>query len=277
MTMKLKDGWTGTAYTLPETMTLKGLPDVTMQSAMKDFAYGQGRYPLGDWIVRSKTLRLEGWVIGNTPTHVKTLHEEFRNAFLIEPDNDYYCLWYFPWDDDWSWRVFTKKLSGTYEKGGFNRVIKVRADLEMLFDALEYKELTASGPTNIDADPKDLTVSPEVAVETPAVITITAATTLADGFVIEQKVGGNVRKTMSYAGSLINTDVVEIDAVAGTVKLNGSNDINNFEGQFPTAMPYDISGSARTHTFTITGTGYAGTWATFKYEYRKNRVGSLSD
>ena len=278
--MKINTTWDGSAgspYTIPNTVRQKGLLEEAIQSNEIDFAFAQGRYPVGDWIVRGKKLRLDGWIIGNTPTHVKTVHERFRNAFLAERHLYYNCLWFFPLDDDWSYRFNGVKMKAPYEQGGFNRVIKVTVDLVTLFDALEYKVLTAEGPTNIDADPDTIATTPAVSVDTPARITITAATTLANGFTIEQSVGGVIRKTMIYAGALVNNDVVVIDGINGVVTLNSANDINNFNGQYPTAMAVDINGAARTHTFTITGTGYAGTWATFKYEYRKNRVGSLSD
>jgi len=67
------------------------------------------------------------------------------------------------------------------------------------------------------------------------VYTLTCDDTLTDTTVVLTNTATG--EALTWEGSLVNTDVLEIDAVNGTVKLNGAEDMVNVSGEFPRLLP----------------------------------------
>jgi len=113
-----------------------------------------------------------------------------------------------------------------------------------------YKdETTDTKNPVVSGTPYALTSDNDGDIEVSPVISYTAGGTQTN---VKIENAGDAAKYFEYAGGLVNTDVLEVDCLEGTVEKNGSDDIADFTGSFFNL----VSG---TNTINITITGTAGT------------------
>jgi phage-related protein len=93
---------------------------------------------------------------------------------------------------------------------------------------------TTSGPTTIDADPHEVTLTVAGTEKTFPVYTLTADATLTATTVgIENEATG---EKIEWTGDLVATDVLVIDTATCLIKLNGVEDMLTVEGEFPSLL-----------------------------------------
>lgn len=239
-----------------------------------DWSHGPLAKDVGDGIIRPTRIRVKGTIVGTAASPFAAQASALHSACYAKPTADQGCLFLFPYDNNWCFRVKCAGITPKHKKGGFHRVQEVSIEFKLLYAALESASLTTEN-TSLTTDPSTQASREfDVGMTTPVLIRMTAGTTLTDGFTINCTTTGEV---LTYNTALANGDYVEFNAEDGTVLLNGTTDRRQYmTGSFIFAQRRDLTNTAVEHLFTITGNGYAGTWATFRTVYRENHLGRMT-
>jgi hypothetical protein len=135
----------------------------------------------------------------------------------------------------------TQTVGDTLEFAGYSgksvTVTKTGAGADPIIKTMDYIGYSNSYVTVTDVmiKPMRITLTVGGTELVSPVFTLTADSTLSDTTVeIENEAAG---ETITWEGSLVNTDVLEIDCSTGIVKLNGSEDMSDVSGQFPHLIP----------------------------------------
>lgn len=112
----------------------------------------------------------------------------------------------------------------------------------------------------VSGTPYALTNDNDGDIEVSPIISYTAGGTQTN---IKIENAGDAAKYFEYAGGLVNTDILEVDCLEGTVEKNGSDDIANFTGSF-----FNLVSGVNTINITVTGTlGTSVCVITFRKKY----------
>jgi len=140
-------------------------------------------------------------------------------------------------------------ISPTYYSGQ----LVFKADDPAAFSTTE----TTSGPTNVDADPKSIYITPGGSASIRPVYTLTAGAQITTA-TIKMK-NDNTSEEIEWGGgseTIDNGEVLTIDCENWIVNLEGTADMDTVDGQFPVLVPNT------TNEIIVTGFGAAGTLTT---------------
>ncbi len=253
MSVILKDSANSTIYTFP------GGTDVISEPVAKRLdsehrAYQNGAVLIGDKKIEPRIISLRSVFGKATQGAMETELNSMKKACNTED-----LRLYATQNSDDFYKVEMFSFEHTFP--GLLTAVEVYIDFQVVDPFRYYKDVTTDNNT-VDESPEAFTVSNGGDIETFPVITWTAGAA-ANFSKVRIANAEDGAKYFDYepATNITVGQVIEIDCQAGTVELDGSDDIANFSGSF-------IKLASGTNNITVTLTGTSGT-NTAAFVFRK--------
>ena len=230
MSFLLKNSSNSLLYTFNNTFKRVTGDDIIVRAKSKGKSWGQGGLFVGDGMLDSKSISLEGYIAeGNLAATDAEMHSLVsllypENLRLYRPNDDYYL----------PLRKLQKILKKPIE-GQFHEAWKLLITW-LISDPFWYSPTESSDAENIlPAAPRtwDINVPAPVNWELSPRIEILTVSDMSAGFTLTNNNNG---QSFQYVDPDFNGggggDTLEIDCGAGTVEMNGTNSIDHFTGTF---------------------------------------------
>jgi len=251
MSVILKDISNVTKYTFPGGIDVKGEPwGQRLDSEPQSYAHGD--IVTADEKVSSRIVYIHGRfgeassaaMLTELKSMKKACYTSGYRLYATQNPNEYYnvkCL------------GFESEFLGQLTRA------EVSIDFFVADGFRYYKDVTTDTKNPVvSGTPYALTNDNDGDIEVSPIISYTAGGTQTN---VKIANAGDAAKYFEYAGGLVDTDVLEVDCLEGTVEKNGSSDIANWSGSF-----INLVSGVNTITCEITGT--AGT-SILSFEFRK--------
>jgi len=252
MSVILKNTSDSTIYTFPGGIDLIEEP-FTKRLDTEPRAFAHGGILVSDQKIETRFLFLHGTFGKASQALMETELNSMKKACYTED-----LRLYATQNDDEFYKVEILNFESTFL--GMLTVAEINIEFQCA-DPFRYAKNPVTTDTKnpvVSGTPYALTNDNDGDIEVSPIISYTAGGTQTN---VKIANAGDAAKYFEYAGGLVDTDVLEIDCLEGTVEKNGSSDIANWSGSF-----INLVSGVNTITCEITGT--AGT-SILSFEFRK--------
>jgi len=247
MGLKIVKG--GDSWELPNNFHLT---DAGFEKRMEltERAFSDGGINKGDDMIDIRSLKLEGELLANSDGE----YDSKWNELILKMTQVEFYL------EDGSWQILiagAKRIDQTFDKSLRKRLGQIEIELVASDPFWEHKDLSTK-EESCPAPPEEFVVTNDGSYVAYPVITITANANNPN-MTLKNITDNNAIFSYIDSGFLI-TKVLVVDCKKGTVKLDGTNTIRYFAGQFLRLLPGNNT------------IRYEGANATVKFEFYRRKL-----